>query len=362
MSHVSQRREESYDKTFLKWVVYAYKKILKNNFQLLKVSSVSRPPVINKFESHLETSDEDNHRIIDIMDDWNKEYQYAQSVLDVSRSQLRSLITQDMVFKHNMLYSPETYNLDLKKFEQSCMNKEIPKSPTLWFQKRNGINNEAIDQIINFYVKRIYFEEREFLKNVIAKFVEVVEEELDDDGKSEIDKLNLIQFHFDDQKVTEWTQFYNEIINPTHGSRQHWPTLPPVCNYQNFNLNDDIIETQRTSNPTPTNQEEKEEVQKMLREFTDKYQSWWKGLRPDLQEKLRLQKPYMLRTWFFTRAWNAFRKAIQSNLVKLELKEQYMTKNRIVHQENKYLVLGSTMALTLPAASRPGYLVSFEHS
>lgn len=367
MSHVSQGQYVSpmwHDKPFLKWVVKTYKEILKNNFHLLKVSSVSRPPMIDKIESQLQTLDDDNYNTTDIMDDWNKEYQHAQSVLDVSRSQLRSSIQKDMIFRHNMLHRHYLYmySLDVNKFDTSCMQEKFPKNPAFWFEKRTDVYNEAIDEIIKFYKYRIYIEEREFLKNVIAKFVDLVVKESNDREDSAIDKLNLIKFQFDDQKVTEWTAFYEEIINPTHGSRQHWPTLPPVCNYQNFNLNDDIIETQPSSNPTPTNQEEKEEVQKMLREFTDKYQSWWNGLEPSIQQKLRFQNPQMLCTWFVTRAWNAFRKAIQSNLIEKNLRDDFMAKNRIEQSGNKYLVVGSTMALALPAASRPSYLVSFEHS
>ena len=242
------------------------------------------------------------------------------------------------------------------------MQEKFPKNPAFWFEKRTDVYNEAIDEIIKFYKYRIYIEEREFLKNVIAKFVDLVVKESNDREDSAIDKLNLIKFQFDDQKVTEWTAFYEEIRNPTNGSRKEWPTLPPVCDYQNFNVEDDTIETQSPSNATQTNQTEKEEVQKMFRDFKSKYDSWRKTLSQDVEKKLRFENTHMLRTWFVTRAWNAFRKAIQSNLIEKNLRDDFMAKNRIEQSGNKYLVVGSTMALALPAASRPSYLVSFEHS
>jgi hypothetical protein len=173
-------------------------------------------------------------------------------------------------------------------------------------------------------------------------------------------KLGLIEFEFEFDDVQAWTSLYNNMKNKDENKDENklsWPKLPPVC-YFAYSNNPEK-QTKSVGGKVQVSEQFKTENQKvyeMFKKFKDENEFLY-------QEKaVKRQNELGLRIWFHARAWNAFRKAIQSNLIKQEGRDDYMKKNRIRPGENKYLVLGSTMALALPAASRPSYLVSFERS
>jgi hypothetical protein len=170
-------------------------------------------------------------------------------------------------------------------------------------------------------------------------------------------RLGLIEFDFKSDDVEAWTSLYKNMKNK---QKIIWPKLPPLCYFPYSN---------NPANPTKYGDQEvqvskdfetkNKEVYNIFKIFKENYTKWVESTPHKTQWK---QNEVGLRTWFHARAWLAFRKAIQSNLIKPDDKGDYMEKNRIQPGENKYLVLGSTMALALPAASRPSYLVSFESS
>jgi hypothetical protein len=257
------------------------------------------------------------------------------------------------------------YNLDFKNFKTISEQREKSFiNPVKWFKKKTEDQSSLTYAPMKFYIMSIYSEEREFLKNIIQKFIELVEENLksDDGDDDEIAKLNLLKFNFDKSDVLKWTEFYKNMKprqNRTQSTSQDWPKLPAECYFQNSKPPDEHI----MINGTLTLEESKRnEVLRMFQVFKSKYNTWFETVDIYQNRSKYRQSEKALRIWFHARAWNAFRKAIQSNLIKQEDRDDYMKKNRIEPGENKYLVLGSTMALALPAASRPSYLVSFERS
>ena len=364
----TQRDEnpENNDTSFLQWTVSAYKEILRDNCHLLNVSSKFRPPVIMKFDANVPLEDNKDHGIIDILDEWNSEYEHAQKMLNICRSQLRLWLMKQYVIKNSDNQDVlQHYNLDFKNFKTiSEQRKKSFINPVKWFKKKTEDQSSLTYAPMKFYIMSIYSEEREFLKNIIQKFIELVEENLksDDGDDDEIAKLNLLKFNFDKSDVLKWTEFYKNMKprqNRTQSTSQDWPKLPAECYFQNSKPPDEHI----MINGTLTLEESKRnEVLDMFKVFKSKYNTWVDTVDIEKNRSKYRQSENALRIWFHTRAWNAFRKAIQSNLIKQEDRDDYMKKNRIESGENKYLVLGSTMALALPTASRPSYLVSFERS
>ena len=364
----TQRDEnpENNDTTFLQRTVSTYKEILRDNCHLLNVSSKFRPPVIMKFDTNVLFGDEKDHGIMDILDEWNSEYEHAQKMLNVCRSQLRLWLMKQYVIKNSDNQDVlQHYNLDFKKFKTISEQREKSFiNPVKWFKKKTEDQSSLTYAPMKFYIMSIYSEEREFLKNIIQKFIELVETNLksDDEDDEEFEKLNLLKFNFDESDVLKWTEFYKNMKprqNRTQSTRQDWPKLPAECYFQNSKPPDEsiVINDHLTSEESKRN-----EVLRMFQVFKSKYNKWFQTVNIDENRSKYCQSEKALRIWFHARAWNAFRKAIQSNLIKQENRDEYMKKNRIEYRENKYLVLGSTMALALPAASRPSYLVSFERS
>lgn len=350
---------EMNDTRFLQWTVSAYKEILRDNCHLLNVSSTLRPPTLTKYESHVPLGDEDNH-IADIMDEWNTEYQHAQKVLNVCRSQFRLWLMKQNVIKNSGNQDVlKRYNLDFNNFKTIAAQKQKPvMNPVKWFQKKHVDQSSQTYAPIELYMTRIYSEEREFLKNVIQKFVELVEKELPEDYEhTRSESLGLSEFDFTSDDVQAWTSLYKNMKNK---QKIIWPKLPPLCYfpYSNNPANTTKYGDQEVQVSEDFKTKNKE-VYNIFHNFKDKYTNWFESTSDTKQWK---QNEVGLRIWFHARAWLAFRKAIQSNLIKEEDKYAYMKTNRIQDKENKYLVLGSTMAFALPAASRPSYLVSFESS
>lgn len=349
---------EENDDHFLKMIFFAYKKILRDNAHLLNVSANFRPLTLNKFDSNLPITDKDdpNHDIMDIMAQWNKEYHHAQKLLNICRSEFRVWLTNQIVIKNsgddNVL---NHYNLDFQNFKTISAQKPNPvMNPAKWFKKKNEDHSWKMYAPIKLYIDKIYYEEREFLKNVIDKFVKLVEEELHDDYETNFtESLGLIEFEFESDDVQAWASLYNSIKNK---EQIVWPKLPPVCY---FPYSNDPQKPTKFNNTSQTSKEENGLVYNKFNIFKIRYKNWVETQTGYKQWK---QNELDLRIWFHARAWLAFRKAIQGELIKPDGKDDYMKKNRIQSTENKYLVLGSTMALALPAASRPSYLVSFERS
>jgi hypothetical protein len=352
------------DRVFLKKTVSVYKQLLSDNSYLLKASAKWRSPVVHKFESQTVTESVDHSDILDIMGDWNAEYAYAQTVLNVCRSQLRSwLMKQDPIVDSHTHFVRQRYNLDFQNFKTISTREKNPiTNPARWFKRTPG--DDPNDEIIAIYTKRVHSEEREFLKDVIQKFIEVVEKEIVHDGleDNEIASLGLIKFEFDNLDVQTWTGFYKDMKQSQHTKqpRQNWPKLPLVCDFKNSAACDSKFKS--------TDEKEVEQRKQVLETFK-KFELQYTAWATNAQDAKRKQNNAGLRIWFHTRAWNAFRKAIQSNLQRDEQSQNaYMDKNRIQcqgpDQANKYLVLGSTMtmALALPPTSRASYLVSFERS
>jgi hypothetical protein len=347
---------EENDIRFLQRIVSAYKKILRDNGHLLDVSATFRPHTLNKFDLNLLDSEKDdpNHDIMDIMAQWNTEYHHAQKVLNVCRSEFRVWLTKQIVIKNSgdddVLGH---YNLDFQNFKTISAQKPNPvMNPAKWFKKKNEDQSSQMYVPIEFYIDKIYYEEREFLKNVIQKFVELVEKELHDDyGPNLTESLGLIEFEFESDDVQAWASLYNSIKNKEDIV---WPKLPPLCY---FPYSNDPQKPRKFNDTASTFKKENEYVYNKFNIFKIKYNN-----SAQTRNKKWIQNELGLRIWFHARAWLAFRKAIQSELIKPDGKDDYMKKNRIQTRENKYLVLGSTMALALPAASRSSYLVSFERS
>jgi hypothetical protein len=363
MNATQTRRDENpeiNDTRFLQWTVSEYKEILRDNCHLLNVSSTFRPHSLTKFDSSADVKDDHDHDVMDIMAQWNKEYHHAQKVLNVCRSQFRLWLTKQNVVKNSGNQDVlERYNLDFNNFKTIAAQKQKPvMNPVKWFKKKHGDQSSQIYTPIELYITRIYSEEREFLKNVIQKFVELVESELPDDYDNTMPgRLGLMEFDFKSDDVQAWTSLYKNMKNK---QKIIWPKLPPLCYFPYSN---------NPANPTKYGDREvqvsedfetkNKEVYNIFKNFKENYSKWVESTPDKTQWK---QNELGLRIWFHARAWLAFRKAIQSNLIKEEDKDAYMKTNRIQHEENKYLVLGSTMAFVLPAASRPSYLVSFESS
>lgn len=227
-------------------------------------------------------------------------------------------------------------------------------NPAKWFKKKNEDQSSQMYAPIEFYVDKIYYEEREFLKNVIQKFVELVETELHDNYEPNLtESLGLIEFEFESDDVQAWASLYNSIKNKEDIV---WPKLPPLCY---FPYSNDPQKPTKFNDNSLTFKKENEYVYNKFNIFKIQYNNW---VQTQTRNKQSIQNELGLRIWFHARAWLAFRKAIQSELIKPDGKDDYVKKNRIQPRENKYLVLGSTMALALPAASRPSYLVSFKRS
>ena len=347
------------DTRFLQWTVSVYKEILRDNCHLLNVSSTLRPPMLTKFESHVPLGNDDQN-IVDIMAEWNSEYEHAQRVLNVCRSQFRLWLMKQYVIKNSDNQDVlQHYNLDFNNFKTIAAQKQKPvMNPVKWFKKTDGDQSSQIYTPIELYITRIYSEEREFLKNVIQKFVELVEKELPDDyDNTTTGRLGLIEFDFKPVDVEAWTSLYKNMKNK---QKIIWPELPPLCYFPYSN--NPATPTKYGDQDVQVSEDFKtknKEVYDIFKKFKENYTEWVNCTPDKIQWK---QNELGLRIWFHARAWNAFRKAIQSNLIKQDYRDDYMKKNRIKHGENKYLVLGSTMALALPAASRPSYLVSFERS
>ena len=349
---------EENDNRFLQRISFAYKKILRDNAHLLNVSATFRPHTLNKFDSNLPSTEKDdpNHDIMDIMAQWNKEYHHAQKLLNVCRSEFRVWLTNQIVIKNsgddNVL---NHYNLDFQNFKTISAQKPNPvMNPAKWFKKKNEDHSSQMYAPIKLYIDKIYYEEREFLNNVIEKFVELVEEELPDDYKTNLTKsFELIEFKFESDDVQRWASLYNSIKKK---EAIVWPKLPPLCY---FPYSNDPQKPTKSNNTFLTSRKENEFVYNEFNIFKIRYNNW---VKTQTGYKQWMQNELGLRIWFHARAWLAFRKAIHSELIKPDGKDDYMKKNRIQYTENKYLVLGSTMALALPASSRPSYLVSFERS
>jgi hypothetical protein len=239
---------------------------------------------------------------------------------------------------------------------KTALQKKPVMDPAKWFTKR--IKNASDDKTISFYKQRVYFEERQFLGNIIQKFIELIERELNEVADIEFGSLKLLKFDFDNSDVQEWTEFYKNMKQPRNGE-QKWPKLPPVCCFENSKPQG---KSSIKKDDTEEEKSKRKGVLHMFSDFMSQYKSWVSLYSDQPITKQHVQNETGLRIWFHTRAWNAFRKAIQSNLIKQDKKYDYMKKNRIKEEENKYLVLGSTMAFALPATSRPSYLVSFERS
>jgi hypothetical protein len=226
-------------------------------------------------------------------------------------------------------------------------------NPVKWFKKKNEDQSLKMYAPIELYITRIYSEEREFLKNVIQKFVELVEKELPDDYDNTMPgSLGLIEFDFKSDDVQAWTSLYNAIKNK---GKIIWPKLQPVCNFPYSNDPENL--TKYGNQEVQVSEDFKTEnkyVYNKFEKFKTKYDDWVKSTSDNTEWK---QNEVGLRIWFHARAWLAFHKAIQSNLIKQEDRDDYIKKNRIQREENKYLVLGSTMALVLPAASLPAELL-----
>jgi len=349
------------DTRFLQRIVSVYKEILRDNCHLLNVSSTLRPRMLNKFESHVRLEDDDQYNyIVDIMAEWNSEYEHAQRVLNVCRSQFRLWLMKQYVIKNSDNQDVlQHYNLDFNNFKTIAAQKQKPvMNPVKWFKKTDGDQSSQIYTPIELYITRIYSEEREFLKNVIQKFVELVEKELPDDyDNTTTGRLGLIEFDFKPVDVEAWTSLYKNMKNK---QKIIWPELPPLCYFPYSN--NPATPTKYGDQDVQVSEDFKtknKEVYDIFKKFKENYTEWVNCTPDKIQWK---QNESGLRIWFHARAWNAFRKAIQSNLIKQDYRDDYMKKNRIKHGENKYLVLGSTMPLALPAASRPSYLVSFERS
>lgn len=355
---------EENDRLFLEWTVSAYKEILRDNCHLLKVSAISRPPVMTEFDEGV--PHDDNDKKMNIMTDWNTEYQHAQKVLNVCRHQLRLwLMKQYVIQNSNKKDVIRRYNLNFENFKTISTQKKDPvMNPAKWFTKKPGEQSSRMYTPIESYIMKIYSEEREFMKNVIQKFVELVEGKLHEENNlDETEKLGLIEFEFEFHDVQAWTSLYNDMKNKDKNKQNEdknklsWPKLPPVC-YFAYSNNPEK-QTKSVGGKVQLSEEFKAENQKvyeMFKKFQDENNILYDN------KTVKRQNELSLRIWFHARAWNAFRKAIQSNLIKQEDIDEYMKKNKIQSGENKYLVLGSTMAFALPAASRASYLVSFERS
>ena len=356
--NMRDKTPEDNDKSFLKYAVSLYKEILIDNYHLLEASSTLRPPVIDKIESERR---EDDHGILDIMDEWNAEYAHAQKVLNVCRSQLRSsLMKQYVIMSSDTQDTLRRYNLDFKKFKtistKTAQQKKPVMDPARWFTKR--IKNASDDKTISFYKQRVYFEERQFLGNIIQKFIELIEREINEVVDIEFGSLKLLKFDFDNSDVQEWTTFYKNM-KQSRNEEQKWPKLPAVCCFENSNPTGT---SSTNKDDTDEDKIKRKEVLHMFSDFKSQYNSW---INPQTTDHSEMKSNYRqnetgLRIWFHTRAWNAFRKAIQSNLINQDKKDGYMEKNRIEQSGNKYLVLGSTMARAIPPTSCASYLVSFE--
>jgi len=371
----TQRDEnpEINDTRFLQWTVSAYKEILRDNCHLLNVSSKFRPPVMTEYHEGVPHNAHDDEK--NIMNDWNTEYQHAQMVLNVCRKQLRLWLMEQYVIKNSNVHEVnQRYNLDFKDFKTSSIpKKNFEMSPAKWFKDKFTDFRPSMYTPIQSYIMRIYSEERKFLKNVIQKFVELVEKELPPDTYDHATALylGLIEFTFDDVYVQEWTSFYNDMKNKDENKDKKTfilPKIPPACNFAYSN--DPNKQTNSVGGTVQVPQEfknEHQEVYEMFEKFKGEYNKFYDEEYQDSRDKVHMknkQTEFGLRIWFHARAWNAFRKAIQSNLIKKEERAAYMRKNRINNETqrkdtgNKYFVLGSPMALALPAASRPSYLVS----
>jgi len=311
------------------------------------------------FEYHEGVVNDDNDKKKNIMSDWNTEYEHAQNVLNVCRKQLRLwLMKQYVIINSDTFEVNQRYNLNFEEFKTSSITKQnFEISPAKWFTDKFADNRMYAP--LKSYMMKIYCEEQEFLKNVIQKFVELIEEKLPKETYDYLaaQNLGLIEFTFDDGYVQEWTSFYKNMKKKDENKDKNkfiWPKLPPACYFAYSN--DPNKQTNSVHKSVQVSKELEKEHQKVYQMF-EIFEKEYKDFYGRVSVKNR-QSKFGLRIWFHARAWNAFRKAIQSNLIKTEDKDSYMLKNRIKDKDNKYIVLGSTMALTLPAASRPSYLVS----
>ena len=380
MEHRSESTVDNVDpvsereKDFLKWVVTSYKKILTENASMLRISAVQRPPVINKL--NVDRIDDSGDKV-DIMKDWNTEYIHAQKVLDVCREQLRTLVYNQPQYIYAKTYyhnDTDLYNIDFVKF----MNTTFEYSPASWFEK---INDESSDTSpseiseyetsgkknqIGLYVSRIHYEEQEFLKSVLASFVELIEKEMhEDSAHDEFEELGLFKFEFSLLEVYAWTTFYKQLkiqetqfppiqqritnFPPIQQVIKIFPSLPEVCDFKYSN--DPLKATNTNTMFVAKNRQ----VREMFEKFKEKYNDVFDPSKNNAPEKTEM----WLRKWFHARAWLAFRKAVKSNLFGQEddLKKQaYIKKNHVDKDSERYFVLG--LPMSLEGVSRQSYFVS----
>jgi len=344
------------DKEFLKWVVRSYKKILTQNASMLRISAVQRPPVINKLDADRIYNSGDK---VDIMKDWNTEYIHAQKVLDVCRSQLRTLVynhPQYQNVKNHHQNDTRYYNIDFLKFK----NTTFDYSPAAWFEKINDENSDTTPKensevessgkknLIGLYVLRIHHEEQEFLKSVLAIFVELIEKEMHEDSDDdEFEQLGLFKFEFSSLEVDVWATFYKEL--KMEGKITDFPSLPELCEFKYSN--NPLKATNNDLDFTTKNRK----VREMFEKFKEKYNDVFDPSKNNTPEKTEM----WLRKWFHARAWLAFRKAVKSNLFGQEddmKKQAYIKKNHVDKDSERYFVLG--LPMSLEGVSRQSYFVS----
>jgi hypothetical protein len=88
---------------------------------------------------------------------------------------------QDEIQNSNTRRVTQSYNLDFENFETISTRKDKPIiNPARWFTRKPG--NDPNDENIAIYMKRVHSEEREFLKNIIQKFIGEIEQEIENDN------------------------------------------------------------------------------------------------------------------------------------------------------------------------------------